>query len=89
MGGKDYVGLSGQRWRLIRCLWGRGAVEIDAVIEEIWGHDFDDADKAIDSLVKHTRRWLREAGCPLGIRTKAGYAQLLPGGGNKSERVQP
>ncbi len=77
VGGNDYVGLSGQRWRLIRCLWGRGAVQIDAVIEEIWGNDFDDADKALGSLVKHTRRWLRAAGCPLAIRTKTGYAQLL------------
>lgn len=77
VGGNDYAGLSGQRWRLIQCLWGRGAVLIDAVIEEIWGYGFDDADKAFDSLVKHTRRWLRAAGCPLAIRTKTGYAQLL------------
>ena len=77
VGGKDYSGVSGLRWRLLRCLWGRGPVAIDEVIDAIWGQDFDEGDKALDSLVKHARRWCRTARCPLGLRTKSGYVELL------------
>jgi hypothetical protein len=77
VGSRDYPGAAGLRWRLLKCLWGRGAVAIDKVIEEVWGHDAGDRDTALASLIKHTRGWLRSVRCPLTIQTQSGYVRLL------------
>ena len=84
MAGTDYTGVAGLRWRLLKCLWAQGDVAIDSVIEEVWGHDADDRDKSLASLIKHTRRWLRSSRCPLALRTKSGYARLLVIGSDPS-----
>lgn len=81
--GKDYRYGSDRGWRLLKCLWSKAAVTIDRVIEDVYGHNADDREKSLDSLIKHTRTWLRSCKCPLAIRTKAGYVELLRTGGNK------
>lgn len=81
VGGKDYHCGSDRGWRLLNCLWSKGAVTIDKVIEDVYGHNSDDREKSLDSLIKHTRRWVRSVKCPFAIRTKAGYVELLHPGG--------
>jgi hypothetical protein len=81
--GKDYHCGSGRRWQLLQCLWNKAAVTVDQVIEEVYGHDSEGREKSLDSLIKHTRHWLRQSKCPLTIRTQLGYVEILHTGGNK------
>lgn len=75
--GTNYDGLSGKRWQLVECLWGRKSMPVTDVIEAVWGADADPTGGALTSLCKHLNAWFRKESCPLAVQTRKGHVRLV------------
>lgn len=71
--GKEYTGLPRHQWRLLQALLCRKPVEMEAVMDAVYGHDADRTDSALDSLRKRTNDRLSRQGFPGEIGSRGGY----------------
>src|SRR5262249_26338995 len=76
LGGVLFDGFSYLEARLLEYLWGKAAVPIQEVIEHVYGHDADNKDGALKSLVKHLSTKLTHKSCPMEVRQKSGHLIL-------------
>jgi DNA-binding response OmpR family regulator len=63
-------------WRLLACLWGKSALEISGVLEELYGHDHEQDQDALRSVVKRLNPKLRKQSFPGRVMLRQGYVFL-------------
>ncbi len=76
LSGRLCDGLSVYEYRLLESLWGKEARLLQDVIDHVYGHDADNKDQAVMSLVKRVRNKLLQAQIPAEITSKSGYLVL-------------
>jgi hypothetical protein len=74
LGGQTNGPFSVLEMRLLKYLWRRDAVLFQHAMEYVYGHDADDKDVALRSLVKHVNAKLKNS--PNAIHYKNGYLYL-------------
>jgi hypothetical protein len=73
---KLYDGFTPLEWRLMAYLWTKKAIEEDDVLEAVYGHDHDDKDDALRSVVKRINKKLRQKGFPGRVVSRNGHLAI-------------
>lgn len=70
--GKLYEDFTCLEWRVLQSLWGQDSVEIESLLDKVYGHNHDDKDTALKSLLKRLNRKLRKQAFPATVKPRNG-----------------
>jgi hypothetical protein len=73
---KLYQGFSPLEWKLLRRLWGRSAVSIGKLMDDLYGHDHSQTDGALYTVKKRLSGKLLNQNFPGEIVAKNGFLSL-------------
>lgn len=76
LGGRVYDGFTRNEWRLLEAIVNKPGVEVDDVIEHVYGHDADSKEEALTQVIKRLNKKLLDHRCPFIVSEENGFVTI-------------
>ena len=64
------------QFRLVKCLWNSRTMEVDDLIEGVWGAESKTSESALKSAIYRTNQAFMEKNIPVDLNQKSGHVTL-------------
>jgi hypothetical protein len=76
LGGQVFDGFTRNEWRLLEAIVNKTGVEVDDVIEHVYGHDADNKGKALTQVIKRLNKKLLDKLCQFIVGEENGFVAI-------------